>query len=425
MVSPFFIDNIPSSAEYYPRGEFFRCFVPDRIEDFLSGIQVLDTRIMRNDLSNWKMTGGPAHLTQCFAIKDIQESSKRAEVLCSLSLFKMKVDELHTGKGFQVYVDGLKFWIEVFRDSRKAQKLRVYVGDSAWDDLHGQGILEAQDVDFVRMASSSTKTEIGVFWRYLAFDDYNYEYVYIDETDGEGEFADGEWVRAEGKIETGFLYDRKRIEQRLKRPEGSADFFAPVLPSPPIEFRQGLLPDTEMPLFFVSDDYRLGDPWFMYRLSEYVQTGNPLLTRGASKLPFSMARMLTAHFERGTERILYHPSINAWCNIRERHPNLNHRYTDDQWLFHLTKILKINMAVGGIELLKCYDDQKQFGDAFFIKRIYDSLERDGNCVFIAGKKEEGNPFNFSQFRWDQMRDYDVTPFSNHPDTDFTFLEFDE
>ena len=428
MTVPFFIDKIPSGAEYYPRGEFFRQFVPNRVEEFLSELQVLDTRVTCEDLVNWKRTDAAVDLTECFAVKDIQESNKRGEALCSLCIFKMEVDELHTGKTFQDFVDGVKFWIEVFRDSRKAQTLRVYVGDSAWDELHQQGVLAAKDVNFVRMSHSSIKSEIGVFWRYLAFDDYDYEYVYIDETDGEGEFVDGKWMRAEDKIKSGFLYDRKAIERRLETPKGFADFSTPVLPVPPVEIDQGLLPNMGIPLFFVSEDYRLSDPWFIYRLSEYVQTGSPLLTRGPNQLPFSMARMLAAHFERGTERILYHPSINAWCNVRERHPNLNYRYTDDQWLFHLTKVLKINMKIGGLELLKCYADQKRFGDAFFIKRIYDALERDGNYLFIPGKKEEGNPFNFSQSQWDQMQNYDVLnkeamQFSNYPDTNFTFLRF--
>ena len=428
MEVPFFIDKIPPGAEYYPRGEFFRYFVPQRAAEFLSGLQILDTRININDLTDWRYTNAPDHLMECFAIEDIQTSNQCGEALCSLSLFKMEREELHTGKPFQLYVDGLRFWIDVFRNSRKSQTLRVYVGNSAWDELHRQGILEAKDVDFVKMKHSSAKTEIGVLWRYLAFDDYDYEYVYIEETDGEGIFVDGVWKRAENKIKTGWLHDRERIKQRLETASGCAHFYANVLPTPPVELRDGLFPDTDFPLLFWSEDFRLSDPLFIYRLSEYVQLGNPLLTRGPNKLPFSMPRMLASHFERPTQRILYHASINAWCNVRERHPNLNFRYVDDQWLFHTSKVLKLNLALTGPELLKCYTDQKNFGDAFFVKRIYNTLEQNGNHVFLAGKKNAGNPFNFPQRWWDQMRNYDVfneeaMKYSDQPDANFTFLKF--
>ena len=372
-MTSFFIDEIPSGAEYYPPGMFFRYFVPDRDGEFLAHLQFLDKRVTWKDLGDWTINVPPSHLSESFAIKDTQLSGKGGEALCSLCIFRMEVDELHTGKEFQVYVDGLKFWIKVFRNARKEQKLRVYVGDSAWDDLHRQGVLEAREVDFVRMKMSSSYTEVGVLWRCLAFDDYDYAYVYLEETDGHGSWVDGKW-----KIGEAQRYDREVLWTQLRTPLEAklADMYCHVLLPVPVEEGNDFYPvDDDMPLMFWANDVRLSEPLFLYRLSEYMQTFSVPFVRGPRRLPFSFERMLIAHFERGTSQIVYHPLLNGWTHLRERHPNLNFRYIDDQWLFHLTKVMKVNIGLPGADLMASDKSFQRFGESWFVKRLYDHLER--------------------------------------------------
>ena len=381
-MTPFFINKIPEGAEHYSRDQFFNYFVPGKEEQFLPEIQVVDTRVTAEDLTDWATTPAPSHLSEMFEIKDIQESSDSADALCSLSLFKMEVDKLHTGKSFQVYLDGLKEWIEVFRARRHAQKLRVYVGNSAWDDLYAQNVLSAKHVDFVRMSQSSCFTEIGVLWRFLAFDDYNYEYVYIEETDGHGDWVNGEWKREPPRY-----LGLRIMRECLSTPTGSAHFYGQLVPQPPLEFLGKAYPQGEFPFFFWVDDSRLSEPLFICRLSEYVRGAS--LVRGPIRLPFRMARMLAAHFQRGTECILYHPTINGFCNVRERHSNLNFRYIDDHWLFHLTKVLSVNFLLEGVHLTACLSCAARYGESWFVKRIYDNLIDDGNLFFRVQHSSDG------------------------------------
>lgn len=358
------IDEIPKSAEYYPRGEFFRSFCPGREDEFLSTFQILDTRVTKKDLIRWQSAEVPSYLSNFFEIKDFQESAKTIDILCSLCLFKMEVEQLHTSKEFQIYIDGLRYWIDKFRNDRRNQKLRIYVGDSAWEILHTEGLLRSDDVDFVRMAKSSTKTEYGTFWRFLAFDDYDYDYVYVEDTD-KPQFKP---PHMNDEIIKHHLYDNR------------FDMWTRLNLMIPDESRSQLFPDDDFPLLFWSDDIRLSDPLFMFRLSEYLQNMTPMTLRGPKRLPFKMKTALCSHFLRGAEdRILYFPAINAFTNIRERHPNLNFRFIDELWLFHLTRVIRTNFVVNPDHLLLMKPYFKS-GDRFFVKRLYDRLVEDGNRI---------------------------------------------
>ena len=416
MLTPFFLDELPSDAEYWPRGLFFSHFVPGKENEFLPRLQVLDTRVTKQDLVRWALEPAPSHLSECFAVKDIQESSRQGEMLCSLCIFKMEVDELHTGKVFQIYLDGLKYWIEIFQNDRREQKLRVYVGDSVWEILYKEGILDANHVDFVRMAQSSKRTEVGVLWRFLAFDDMDYEYAYIEETDGVGQFVGEEWELSP--------YKDFNKEIAASRFCGNPDFSTKMSFLPPGEKRDNSFPQDDCPLFFWVDDYRLSDPLFIHRLSEYVQFMSPTLIRGPNPLPFKMARMMAAHFDRGTNRIIYHEDINAWTNVRERHMNLNFRYIDDHWLFHLTKVIDVNFYGVGAEMLLCDPFLKKYGETWFEKRIYDNLIADGNRLLMLENEEYGSPFDFSEHFWEQIRSYDYSV-GDSEDLDYRLLRFVE
>lgn len=393
----FLITEVPHDAEFCTRQEFLHAFPlgDDQfdIDRLLNGLQVVDTRLTEDDLRVIEETPPRSEHSRFFEIKDIQESPKRGEALCSLSLFKMDAERGTTGKTFDVYLDGLKQKIHHFRHESPNQKLRVYIGDSAWDEVHRAGCFEAADVDFVRMKESSRRTEIGTLWRFLAFDDYDYPFVYISETDGHGKFVDDEWVVDEKGhwgctlpfLETGT--------------SGGMHMATKILPMPAPETRKNSIPE-DFPFLFWVEDYRLSDPLFIHRLSEYIQSATPEMLRGPKRLPFSdISRILCHHLARGDERILYHPESNLWTNIRERQPNLNFRYIDDQWLFHLTKVLRVKHWINPGDLGGCYSGFRRYGENWFFKRLCDALVADGNMILVGSNDELGYPFEMSDATW--------------------------
>lgn len=402
MAKPFFIDKLPVNAEYCQRGDFFREFVPGREDEFIYGLQVLDTRVTEKDLVRWGYESPREELARLFEIKDFQESKKSGEALCSLSLFKMAGKLSTTFKTFDVYLDGLRMWIEFFRHERKEQKLRVYVGDQVWDILHKEKILEATDVDFVRMAISSLYTEIGMLWRFLAFDDYRYPYVYIEETDGPVEQRNGKWTLVDNPNPNAYTFDR--FETKTKIDNEVAHFGTEILCLPPPEDRTDSFPQ-DCPLMFWVDDSRLSDPLFIHRLSEYVQCVTPTLIRSPRRLPFSMTAMLCSHFDCEEQRVVYHESLNLWTTLRERQSNLNYRYIDHHWLFNLTKILSVKMFFSELHIIDAYPYIQKHGDNWFVKRIYDNLIADGNTLQMLEKDRFGSPFNYPKNYWQQLLDY--------------------
>ena len=405
MSVPFFLNKLPADAEYCQRGEFFREFIPGREDEFFSGIQVLDSRVIEKDLVRWTYESPREEFARFFEIKDFQESKKSGEALCSLSLFKMAGELSTTSKTFDVYLDGLRVWIEFFRTERTDQKLRVYVGDSAWDVLHRERFLDASDVDFVRMSTSSLYTEIGVLWRFLAFDDYRYPYVYIEETDGFVEQVNGKWTPMQKPDANGFTIEKFKVRTEIG--DGFAHFGTQLSCLPPPEDRRESFPE-DCPLVFWVDDYRLSDPLFIHRLSEYVQFLSPTLIRSPRRLPFTMESMLCAHFGRDEQRAVYHESLNLWTTLRERHPNLNFRYIDDHWLFHLTKILSVKMFINGIHAQELCPFVQKEGANWFVKRIYDNIISDGNTFQMIEKDEYGSPFGYPDSYWKQIMDYDLS-----------------
>ena len=394
MTTPFFLDKLPANADYCSVGHFFNQCVPERMAEFLGDIQVLDTRVTEENLRQWTYEPPRQEFARFFEIKDFQESKTDAEVLLSLSLFKMAGERSTTGKTFDVYLSGLQNWIEFLRAERPEIKLRVYVGHSAWDILHHEKILEATDVDFVRMASSSSYSEVGTFWRFLAFDDYRYPYVCIDDTD----FAEH---RSTAQINN----ELKGLKRNTAVDDGFTHFGGwLVVFSNKHEEQEGVFPQ-EFSLFFWSDDNRLCEPLFIYRLSEHIQLSSIRLTRSPFRLPFKMIPMLCSHLARYENRVIYHPARNIWTSIRERHPNLQFRYVDEHWLFHLTKVVKVKIITLSHCLLEYYPHLQRYGKGWFVKRICDNLIADGNLFCMQEKEDYGSPFDYSDEYWEHIKEY--------------------
>jgi len=363
----FLIDGLPPDAVYTTRDKF----VNDVDETTLvNTVQMVDPRFTLEDIARIEQSEPAAHLARFFEIEEKIESKKRAECLHSFSLFKMESEDGRstTGKRFEDYVDGLIAWLNFF-DRQPRHKLRVYVGNSAWDALHQAGAF-TRSADFYKMKDSSANTEIGTFWRFLAFDDYDYEYVWIRETDAYGEMVDDEWKMDTESISL-VLYD----DYKSHLDSGAFYFQSELIGTIPFESRNGSIPQA-YPLLFWADDNRLSSPLYIHRLSEYVQSASPSLMRGTNRLLFSdISKMFCEFFRQNGEREIYRDGL--WTNVRDRHPNLNFRYIDEHWLFMLTKVMpvawKFRLGLTEMEL-----QRKKYGDSWFLRRLFDDLHDDGN-----------------------------------------------
>ena len=381
---PFFVDKIPDGAEYCRRSEFSERFT-------LGTFQVLDPRIQPDDLIAISERTYKPQIRSFFEIKDIQLSTMEARALCSMSIFKPS-SVYKSGRSWHQYVEGLEDWIQYYRARmrvRQYQKLRVYVGDSAWDDLYRAGILKAKDVDFIRMEDSSHHTAVGQLWRFLAFDDYSYDYVYTQDVDGEGEWVDRRWQRQPKDWEIVTRYGLKGLASRV----GDCHIGTLMLPFPPVEHRDDSIPDDECPFFFWVQDARLSEPFFCHRLSEYMQSVSPWVVRGNRRLPFKMVDILCYYLESDAPLTVYDPNSHCWTTIRQRHPNLNHRYIDEHWLFHLSKVIQVKNIVRRVDYPLLRKLTLKYGGTYFLKRFHDHLIADGNVLVLEDNEENGNPFS--------------------------------
>lgn len=363
----FFIDSVPLDADCTTRFEFVNAVDETTL---INTVQMIDRRFTLEDIARIEKSEPSPELARFFEIEDKRESSKRAECLHSFSLFKMETEDGRstTGKRFEDYVDGLIAWLDFF-DRQPEHKLRVYVGNSAWDALHRAGAF-TQSADFYRMKDSSPYTEIGTFWRFLAFDDYDYEYVWIRETDANGEMVNDEWVMDPNEINI-TEYD----DFRSCLDGESFCFRSDIIGMIPHERRDGSIPQA-YPLLFWADDYRLSEPLYVHRLSEYIQSSSPSLMRGPKRLPFSdISKIFCEFFRWNSKRIIYRDGV--WTDVHERHPNLNHRYIDEHWLFMLTKVIPVawRFRLGLVEIGL---QRERYGDDWFLHRLCDDLRDDGN-----------------------------------------------
>ena len=382
----FFIDSIPHDAEYYPRGEFLLCYPTGNdqydIDRLLNTVQVLDTRLTHDDLSKISESQFRPEIESLFEVVDKVETSEHKDVLLSLSLFRMHSPLSTTDKRFDAYLDGLKLRIqEIRKNHRDTHKIRVYVGNDIWDLLHREGLFESKDVEFYRMKDSSKRTEIGVLWRFLALDDYRYPFVSIEETDGHGFWEDGEWCTDDRSFR---LKNLSVLKHDFESPVIDPHMRAMLLPFPPAEVHlEGNAMNAPCPLFFWAADNRLSDPLYMPRLSEFVQFGSPTLIRGPRRLPFeNIGKLLCHHFQRDNTRIVYNPDLNIWTNMQERHPNLNFRFIDDHWLFHLTRVADTIFVLAIDEVERCHTELDRYGNDWFLKRMYDDLIEDGTDICV-------------------------------------------
>ena len=291
-MNPFFIENLPADAEYADNSTFFHVTK----QDFYQHIQMIDLVWSTEKLRRINNIAPNGKWARHFDIKDVQMSPVDCEILCSICFFKREAEVNHRPFGF--YVDALKAKVERFAQTDYArQKLRVYVGDSAWDVVHKEKILDAKHVDFVRMRSSSGHSILGMQWRLLAYDDYSYPCVYMNDTHYDGlEMPD------------------EQLENRF--PKDLWDSFNLSLTSA-MPYHDSFLTLHDIRNF--ERDNFVSHYFFVYSPLTYLQAFGMSILRGPQRLPFANIVSIVAacYEERGNLHTLYDPRHRLWTEVGE------------------------------------------------------------------------------------------------------------
>ena len=318
-MTPFLIGSIPEDAEYADNNTFIEMTK----EHFDLNWQIEDPAWSDAELQRINNTPPDRKWADYFEIKDVQMSPVDCEILCSICIFKRDVEVGHGT--FPFYVKVLKEKIEQFAQSDHAnQKLRVYVGNSAWDTLHTEKILQNKDVDFVRMRSSSSHSILGMQWRILAYDDYDYSYVYLNDTHHvpKGEYNDVEFKE---KVLTDSLLDT---------------FHFALVTDPPMR-------DPHLELYNIA--YYNKPPGFrshyfyVMELNNYLNFNDLKIVRGPMRLPFSdVVRIIAASYERRLNPYtVYDPRYSVWTELGQLPFFLEWTNGLGYWIFFLRRHIKI------------------------------------------------------------------------------------
>lgn len=290
----FFIDRVPMGAEYCHSSKFFT-------KDILDSVQVVGAFWTRQDLRQICMEQPHPLHADSYRIIDVQYSPTRGEVLNSNCIFRWKIEESDTPR-FGYYLQHMKDKIDLWRaDEYKDQKLLFYVGCDVWDLLHKEKILQAKDIDFVRMAHSSTHSRMGQRWRALAYDRYDYPFVYMDDTD----VGD-----SQAPLPDEVLY--RRIQVLKDYPDAHFHFTI-------ARVRDEWL--KQLHFEFDSLRYRLMG---ILSLRMYFNTRSMRLIRGPKRLPFARIVPILSRCTERTENLttLYDPNRNLYTQVRQlEHPN--------------------------------------------------------------------------------------------------------
>ena len=353
MEDAFFIPEVPGGAEYCTVTNFKHIYGKqhDRV---LQVVQVVDFRIAPENIQDIETLVHRPEIEHCFEIKDMQLTKPVGDTLCGVSIYDEEERNYGEHKGFSLYLNNLKDLIEIFHTIRSNEKLRVYVADNIWDRLYREKILENKHVDFVRMAASSTKTEIGHLWRILVYDDFQYPYAVTNDVD---------------------YYPRKRQSFNWVDADPSINFATPCHFSPGRWWKN---PDRHNFLFHTH--YKRA----IYPIAQYMRSCIVNLVRTPTPLPFVSLRPILCHLlEDPGVRILYNPEMNVWTNVHES--NYFYHAMDDYWLPLLSKMLKIRFSVRRRSLKEILPLIERYGNSLLSARLWRQLGREGHIIDLMGK----------------------------------------
>jgi hypothetical protein len=346
----FFIPSIPDNAEFI--GNTYFAKLPC-IED---EVQMVDPRYA-------KPLEPIEDVPYILRIKDMQISQRSAEVLCSICIFKRDDQSKIAayGQPFSDYLDGLKNWVEYIKKFPR-RKLRVHVGNSVWDILHREGILKNRHIDFIRMESSSSWSVMGVFWRFLAFDDYSCDYVYVDDTD--------RWDETR----------RPMGMTRLTRKMGDSSKFHFSGALKLLSRHDRSWKNNEISLFHTVSVGGYNDS-IVNHASRYFSVHELAATRGPKPPPFdNYLPYFKDHWTKADVCLLYCPSLNLFTRCVNDEWGLKGWRANINWHFYLSKLLKLRYYITPDSRQLLENVRNKYGDNFFWVRLYKQFIDEGNSI---------------------------------------------
>ena len=345
---PFFIPDIPKSASYVDQEYFFDI---DR-QVLLSSLQMVDTAFSDLDYAPNPL------FDEFYEIKDVQQAKSKKPVLCSICIFKQQRNYHQKPHGFDGYLQGLKERIRLFSETDD-QTLRVYVGDNIWDLLYKEGVLRAKHVDFVRMSCSSNQSHIGLKWRSLAYDDFDYDYVYIDDTDVMSHNTNLSRISLQiGDFEHHF--------------NGHPDVHFHSYLAPPHDDKQGLFYD-----YLTFDKPLFTNAFFVGDITNYLAFHTLDIIRSPKRFPFeSIVPLLRLCYPASGTIYLCDPCREVWTMIS----SINSRHTfyyagEGFFLYFLRHHLKYRL-----EWIRDHYSQFKYDDKSLLWRIRNQLIDDGHII---------------------------------------------
>ena len=367
MPNPFLIPKIPDDAEYYITPAFFQKSGSKRL-DLANRLQVVDPRFGKGFSNRFRSKHFDPSILE---IEDQIISRAVSPILCSTAIFKS-----HHRHGneewWQKYVNDIKEKIEHYASSDYGQ-LRIYVGNSMWQDLDDAGILKSPGVDFIKMKDSSMGWNIGNMWRILALTDYSYDYVF---------FAD--------------LHQRARFELLAKRL--SREIFyntdAPIAASlvdPPTQDLTFVMQLRASFFNNISGHFYLPICQIL-PIESFLKTKIFEWFRGPQELPFTdLPRIILDCLNKRAMNQVYDPELNRWTYMHPHCQMYQEADSAEKIMFFLSKALKMKLWIRDEHLDWYRRGYKAFGDNFFWKRMIEQVNCDFMCSHNGGK-----PFDWKE-----------------------------
>ena len=354
MTTPFFIEKIPETADYYLPPTFFRNNLHDA-EGLIDRIQVVDPRFNESLSNPFSSRQFDASI---FEIEDMIESEPVAPVLCSTSIFK----SFHQGRNeekWRGYIQELQDKIEYF-ETTPFQQLRIYTGNSMWSDLDKAGVLKNKNVDFIKMKDSSTGWNIANTWRVMALTDYSYDYVYFDDV-----HVFSPQRNSDVTFET--------IQEVFSDTDAS---IASALVEPPTQYHTFL---TVLPSDFISDiKHHFHQPIVqIVPIDAFLKTMIFNWFRGPQQFPFTdMPSILLSCLNQHPLTQVYDPELNGWAYLQPVVQTYQDVDASEKVMFYLSRLVKLKLWICHGDLSWYCEGYKKSGDSFFWKRLIEDVNCD-------------------------------------------------
>ena len=348
MTTPFLIPRIPTSAEYYITPAFVAKHGIELVT-FANRIQVVDPCPIP------KQNGFGSEILE---IEDAILQKPSCPALGSTAIFKS-----HHRHGdvdwWAKYIDDLRIKIEHYASAPNFH-LRVYVGNSMWDDLDRTGLL-TENADFIKMRNSSTGWNIGNMWRILALTDKTYDFVCFEDLH--------------------HRHDLKKKYRQLAKDEIFANTDAPIAASlvpPPNRYHSFLVQQPQSMWDEIERHYYL-PVMSMLPIANFLKTKifewfirpQQLALTGA-ELEDIILRVMN---EKQSYK-LYDPDFNRWTYMQPFYQFCQQADSAEQVMFYFMRKIKMKLWVRD-EHIKWYKDgYKRFGNNFFMKRLMDQIPCD-------------------------------------------------